>query len=446
MLLVSTNPTTWLGNSQTDVSFFPVTSHQRTLALKKKEKRDEIKTQNNNLLLLVHPQSSTLSLQHITQSKEIDPSHHILLKIITTMITIHSLNWSLILLIINTLSLIRYPHGTHSFTLVTNNSKNTLTSFLEFTNNSYITRQKRRRWSHINMNLDDQEDTMKNNNNKQETNEISSSAPFLKMSDQIIQAAADLTTSTSSLLNIKSIGVDYGLVRTGIAVSNGGYNPQPLSIISNLNNTQLCNKIVNLVQSENAHQIVMGLPFHKNGTEAEQTIITRNFASTLNCAVCAHFGFDRIPVYLWDERYTSKEAESRIRAANPRAGLLYKDLDADAASIILEYYYSENGVGAERVQLPDNDEIRNVVHQAWLKRKEEKEREILAIREQRMNAGDRKQELIEKAKLLDAQLALERGDSNVASSKKGKKKKKKKEKKKRIWTNLSTNMGSNTNE
>ena len=58
------------------------------------------------------------------------------------------------------------------------------------------------------------------------------------MSDRIIQAAAQLTTSTSSLLGTKSIGVDYGLVRTGIAVSNG-YNPQPLSIESKLAGSSL---------------------------------------------------------------------------------------------------------------------------------------------------------------------------------------------------------------
>jgi putative Holliday junction resolvase len=254
--------------------------------------------------------------------------------------------------------------------------------------------------------------------------------------NKIINAAAQLTTSTSSLLNIKSVGVDYGLVRTGIAVSNGGYNPEPLSIISHLNNTQLCNRIVNIVQNEKAHQIVLGLPFHKNGTEAEQTTITRNFASMLNCAVCAHFGIDKVPIYLWDERYTSQEAESRIRAANPRAGLLYKELDADAASIILECYYSENGKGAEKVELPDDEDIRKVVERAWLKRKEEKQKEIDDLRQQRMNAGNRKQELMEKAKLLDAKLAEQYGSSDGVNGKKGTKKKKKK----RQWIDVSKNI------
>ena len=254
----------------------------------------------------------------------------------------------------------------------------------------------------------------------------------IKLSDQIITAAAEMTSSSSSLLGTKSLGVDYGLVRTGLAISNG-YNPQPLSILSHFNQTSLSQHIIHLVQSECAAQIVMGLPFHKNGTEAEQTTITRNFASFLNCQLCAFFGYGKIPLYLIDERYTSKEAESRIRAVNPNAGLLYKDLDADAACIILEYYYAQNGEGAELVQLPDDEKVRQVVDQAWQMRKEEKKREIELLVQQRMNAGNRKREIMEKAKLLDAK--LEAKASANGNGKKGKKKKKRK--KKRQWIHLS---------
>jgi hypothetical protein len=188
----------------------------------------------------------------------------------------------------------------------------------------------------------------------------------------------------------------------------------------------------------------MGLPFHKNGTEAEQTVITRNYASQLNCAVCAHFGYDVIPIYLWDERYTSKEAESRIRAVNPNAGLLYKDLDADSASIILEYYYGDNGRGAEKVHLPENKDIRDAIDIAWNMRKEEKHRELQALMEHRKNAGNNsvKLKLMEKARLLDEKLANESGNSN--GSKKNKKKKKKK-KPKRKYIHLTPNMDMNTN-
>ncbi len=240
------------------------------------------------------------------------------------------------------------------------------------------------------------------------------------MSENILTAAAELTTTTSSLLGVKSIGVDYGLVRTGLAVTVG-YEPEPLAIVSDLNNTQLSQKIVKLAESEKASQIILGLPFHKNGTEAEQTIITREFASHLSCAVYAHFGPDKMPIYLWDERYTSKEAAARLRSVNPRANL-YKELDAEAACIILEYYYEDNGQGAQRVDLPEDDNIRETIYQAWEMKKKEEIQRLRKLTEIRMNPHASRKAMIERAKLLDEKLAQE---NSGAPNKKKKKKKKK---------------------
>jgi len=235
----------------------------------------------------------------------------------------------------------------------------------------------------------------------------------------LLQAAADLTTSTSPLVGVtKSIGVDYGLVRTGLAVTVG-YEPRPLAIVSNLNNTQLCQHIVQLAEREKAHQIIVGLPFHKNGTEAEQTMITREFASQLKCSVYAHFG-PRMPLFLWDERYSSKEAAARIRAMNPRANL-YKELDADAACIILEYFYQDSGRGAIKVELPEDNSIREVVLLAWDKKRQEDEQKLKELTEMRMSVRERRRAMLEQARMLDDETM-----NNDQDKKKRKKKKKKK--------------------
>jgi putative Holliday junction resolvase len=219
---------------------------------------------------------------------------------------------------------------------------------------------------------------------------------------------AQHTTSTSSVLGIKSIGVDYGLVRTGIAVSVG-YNPKPLGILSDLNSTQLCTRIIEIAESESTSQIILGLPLHKNGTIAEQTIITRDFATKLICAVYSHFGPDSMPIYLWDERYTSREAEARALANNPKANT-YKELDADAACIILEHYYTENGVGAERVLLPDDENIQKWVQQAWIMRKDEKTKKIQSLQLERERSLNARQLAMEKARLFDEKMAKSRSN------------------------------------
>ena len=246
-----------------------------------------------------------------------------------------------------------------------------------------------------------------------------------RMSDKIIQAAADLTISNAALLGVKSLGVDYGLVRTGLGVTIG-YEPTPLGIVSDFNNTQLSQHIIKLAESEQADQIIVGLPFHTNGTEAEQTIITREFANKLNCAVYAHFGPDKMPIYMWDERYTSKEAAARMKAANPGVDT-YNQLDADAACIILEYYYLDDGIGAQKIELPEDHTIRDTVHQAWLMRKEEQEQKLRDLTEMRMNAQANKKAMMDRARALDEKLAREGGNK-----KGGKKKKKRKKKNKQI--------------
>ena len=78
-------------------------------------------------------------------------------------------------------------------------------------------------------------------------------------------------------------GVDYGLACTGITITTGGYNPQLLTILSNYNSnsTELSTSIVDTVKSEQAQWIVLGLPLHKNGTDSEQSSITRDFGQVL---------------------------------------------------------------------------------------------------------------------------------------------------------------------
>jgi RNase H-fold protein (predicted Holliday junction resolvase) len=83
---------------------------------------------------------------------------------------------------------------------------------------------------------------------------------------------------------LRSIGVDYGLVRTGIAVTtSGGYSPRPLAILTGYvnNSASLSSRILDLALSERASDIVLGLPLHKNGTHSEQSNITRSFGRYL---------------------------------------------------------------------------------------------------------------------------------------------------------------------
>jgi putative Holliday junction resolvase len=243
-----------------------------------------------------------------------------------------------------------------------------------------------------------------------------------KVMSDLMKAAAAVTQESCRMLGVKSIGVDYGLVRTGVAATVG-YDPKPLAILSDLNSTQACQQIIQLARAEQASRIILGLPVHKNGTEAEQTTVTRVFASELAQMVVQNLG-PQVPVYFWDERYTSKEAAARAHSRDPNREL-WGQLDAEAACIILENYYLDNGLGAEQVPVPaEMLEHYTLLYEEHKSQEGQRFQSILDEREERIR---RRKEVMER----DRQLELEQQSVNGSGSSSSKKKKKKKKREKR---------------
>jgi len=238
---------------------------------------------------------------------------------------------------------------------------------------------------------------------------------------------------------LRSIGVDYGLVRTGIAVTtSGGYSPRPLAILTGYvnNSASLSSRILDLALSERASDIVLGLPLHKNGTHSEQSNITRSFGRYLARETRRRCGRCDVRVVLYDERYTSKEARSRIAAEcmSRNGRVLSKDelsgtLDADAACIILEQYYRDGGwVHAEVVAVEDGSDEAEECDAAYATSVMMAERVRLEMKEERDRRSSVRREMIDRDRAAEKEEAALAGEDeeNGRSSKKKKKKKKKK--------------------
>ena len=82
--------------------------------------------------------------------------------------------------------------------------------------------------------------------------------------------------------------------------------------------------IEKIVKEWQPDALVVGIPTHPDGAAHEMTQRAQKFARQLH-------GRFNLPVYEVDERYSSVEAASRGA----------KDLDAEAAAIILEQFFSE---------------------------------------------------------------------------------------------------------
>ena len=273
-------------------------------------------------------------------------------------------------------------------------------------------------------------DDADNTNTASQDEEQISPAPQTNNADSALESAlASHAQESSPLLGTKSIGIDYGGVRTGLAATIG-YDFRPLRIVSDLNNTDLCQEVINTSKSESAERIVVGLPLHKNGTESERSNITRCFAAELSASVLSNFGPDFGGVYLWDERYTSKEAKARIMStARGRGSIRSADdldgtIDADAACLILEHYYQNSGVGAELVEVPEGY-VRDKCLDAWNIEKQRQKQAKEDTKRKREEALNARQLMMNKVKEMEAAAAAA-GDDGAGNNKKRKKKKKKK--------------------
>jgi putative Holliday junction resolvase len=130
------------------------------------------------------------------------------------------------------------------------------------------------------------------------------------------------------------IGIDFGDVRVGLALSD------PLQIISQPykvvpNDESLFKKIREIVNSKNVGKIVLGLPLNLDGEDTFKTREVRKFTEILKKKI-------NIPIILWDERYTTVEANEILKKMDYGIKESKDVIDKVAASIILKNYLDSN--------------------------------------------------------------------------------------------------------
>ena len=128
---------------------------------------------------------------------------------------------------------------------------------------------------------------------------------------------------------MKVIAIDYGARRVGIAVGDELLRlAVPKTTLPF--GEGIYEEIRRIVKESGAFKIVVGLPLTPSGREGQRAREVREFVKKLE---------EHIPdveIILWDERYTTYEAENRLRGIEPSRRKALKD--ALSAQIILEEY------------------------------------------------------------------------------------------------------------
>jgi putative Holliday junction resolvase len=108
------------------------------------------------------------------------------------------------------------------------------------------------------------------------------------------------------------VGIDYGSRRVGVAVSDPtGILATPHSQIEYRGRADLVERLTDLVQNEGGAGVVIGDPRHMSGEPSAGS----SEVSELAAALAARLG---LPVWLWDERLSTVDAEVRLREADER--------------------------------------------------------------------------------------------------------------------------------
>ena len=128
------------------------------------------------------------------------------------------------------------------------------------------------------------------------------------------------------------LSVDYGRVRTGVAVCDKSeIIASPVAVIKETDMQVLAEKISCIAKERNAGMIVLGLPKNMDGTEGESALNVRGFSEILKEKT-------GLFIDLHDERGTTMTAHKYLNITDTRGKKRKAVVDSVAAVIILEDY------------------------------------------------------------------------------------------------------------
>jgi putative Holliday junction resolvase len=136
------------------------------------------------------------------------------------------------------------------------------------------------------------------------------------------------------------LAFDFGRRRIGVACGDTlSRSASPLAAVSNTAAGPSWSVVDSLMRDWQPDLIVVGLPYNADGSESGMSVQARDFSGELARRYA-------LPVHLVDERYSSLEAGSRLKAERESGArkrrVTKTDVDAAAACVILERWFADS--------------------------------------------------------------------------------------------------------
>ncbi len=132
------------------------------------------------------------------------------------------------------------------------------------------------------------------------------------------------------------VAIDFGEKRIGIALTDPLMMfAYPLTTINN--DSKLWDNLLKLFSAYTIDKIILGYPLKESGEKSSSTLMVEEFHEKLKSKI-------KIPIELFDERYSSDIAKERIlQSVKSKKKRRNKGLvDMNAACVILQDYLEQN--------------------------------------------------------------------------------------------------------
>ncbi len=142
-----------------------------------------------------------------------------------------------------------------------------------------------------------------------------------------IKTINDIKITTGRIM-----GIDYGEVRTGVAVSDAGrFLAGGIGYVKVGGLRKTAERIAEMVKEQCAVAVVVGCPVNMNGTEGPRAERCKSFADELS-------ELTDVPVAMMDERMTTMAASRFLNETNTRGAKRKTVIDTLSAEIILQNF------------------------------------------------------------------------------------------------------------
>ena len=152
---------------------------------------------------------------------------------------------------------------------------------------------------------------------------------------------------------MKIVGLDVGTRRIGVATADTNVRIAVPNTTVVVNNGFEFSEIARIARANNTDLFVLGLPRSNEGKETAQSDYVREFAKSLKRAIPG------AKIRFQDESLTSVEAERRLKSR--KKGYKKEEIDAEAASIILQDFIETMSTQKSTTKAAKADKIEEVV-------------------------------------------------------------------------------------